>query len=228
MIKAAVFDLDHTLFDRYATIRKIISQIDYSELPFKESLSREEIADHIEYGDRNFTHISFARVVQYFAEQGILKDGITHEGFYKKYIAPQHKKFAVPFEFSMPMLEQLRRKGIKLGLITNGYGEVQYSKIRLLGYENIFDHILVGEDYGKPKPDTAIFYEMARLMDLKPEEMLYIGDNPINDVEASRNAGYIPVWVRTTGTWVYPDIEKPELQVDTVAEIPSLIDKLNG
>ena len=55
---------------------------------------------------------------------------------------------------------------------------------------------------------------------------MYVGDNPLNDVQASREAGFIPVWVRTTGTWVYPDIEKPECQIDHIRELPALLAQL--
>jgi hypothetical protein len=34
--------------------------------------------------------------------------------------------------------------------------------------------------------------------------------------------------VKTTGTWIYPDIEKPEFQIETVAELPELLKKANG
>jgi putative hydrolase of the HAD superfamily len=52
---------------------------------------------------------------------------------------------------------------------------------------------------------------------------MYVGDHPKNDVDASRRAGYTPVWVRTIPNWVLEDMEKCELQVDTVEELPELI-----
>ena len=68
---------------------------------------------------------------------------------------------------------------------------------------------------------------MARSLGIKTGEMLYIGDHPLNDIDGSRKAGCVPVWVKTTGTWTFPEIEKPELQVETVKEIPELIKKFN-
>ena len=87
---------------------------------------------------------------------------------------------------------------------------------------------------GNPIPNEC-FKELVetirdcyKRLGIKTEEMLYIGDHPRNDIEGSRNAGFVPVWVKTTGTWIFPEIEKPELQVETVEEIPTLIDKINN
>ncbi|MBT2761143.1 HAD hydrolase-like protein [Paenibacillus sp. ISL-20] len=46
-------------------------------------------------------------------------------------------------------LDSLKGKGIKLGLITNGYGEFQYSNIRGLGIEPYFDLNVISEWEGK-------------------------------------------------------------------------------
>ena len=54
------------------------------------------------------------------------------------------------------------------------------------------------------------------------------GDNPLNDVFASRNAGYIPVWVATTGTWIFGDLKRADYEIETIAEIPELVHKLNA
>ena len=58
--------------------------------------------------------------------------------------------------------------------------------------------------------------------------MAYVGDNPLNDIEASRKAGCVPIFVNTTKTWVLPEIEKPKYTVETVEEIPDLIEKINA
>ena len=227
MIKAAIFDLDHTLFDRYGTIKKIIDTVDYSELPFKESLTRSEIFNAIKQAEKLYIYDSFDLVVNYFYENGMLKDGTDIDNFYNTYIKPQYMKTAVNFPFTLPMLKELKKMGIRAGIITNGYAEIQLKKIELLGFGNQFEHILVGSNFGGGKPKPDIFNKMAELMNLEPREMLYIGDHPQNDVWGSYNAGYVPVWFRTIGNWTLADFEKPSLQVDTVAEIPDLIKRLN-
>jgi FMN phosphatase YigB (HAD superfamily) len=57
---------------------------------------------------------------------------------------------------------------------------------------------------------------------------MYVGDHPINDIDGSRNAGYTPVWVKTTGYWCFEEIPRAEYEVETVAEIPDLVAQING
>ena len=227
MIKAAVFDLDHTLFDRYATIREIVRIMDANSCPFKTDLPRDAIADIYEYCDRNFVHFGWDRMYDEFFSRGILKDGIEKNDFFKLHIRPLYMLAAVPFSFTVSTLERIKDMGLKLGLITNGPHNLQYRKLELLGITDMFDEIIVSGDFGADKPDVSIFEEMARRMNMHPNEMLYIGDNPENDIEPSRKVGYIPVWIRTTGNWIFPEIQKPELQADTIKSIPEIIKKLN-
>ena len=69
---------------------------------------------------------------------------------------------------------------------------------------------------------------MSERLNIPPEELMYVGDNPVNDVDGSRNAGYIPVWVKTTGYWCFEDIPHAEYEVETVEEIPALVKRING
>ena len=222
-----MFDLDHTLFDRYATIRKIIGMASDDILPFKPDIDREKIADIFEYCDRHFVHHGWSRMYDEFSSRGVLKDTVERKNFFTNHIRPLYSLAAVPFSFTVQVLETLRKMGVKVALITNGPHELQYRKLELLGIEHLFDEIIVGGDTPFPKPDTRIFSLMADKLGLNPCEMLYIGDNPLNDIEPSRKVGYIPVWIRTTGVWAFPDIEKPSLQADTVEDIPQIIRNLN-
>ena len=115
-----------------------------------------------------------------------------------------------------------------LGLITNGTPRHQQPKIAALGEAHRFQEILIGSDPTTRKPHPDLFLEMAKRLSCEPGELIYAGDNPANDVDASRRAGYAAVWVRTITPWLFPEIPQPALQVDTVAEIPALVERLNG
>ena len=226
MIKAIIFDLDHTLFDRYKTFEQIVDN-HFHETMFKPDTAPEVAKKEWEFADKNFIHFSLGKVFEHLKEKGILKDEVTKENIYRDYIAPLFMKVAVPFDFTIPTLKELRRS-YKIGLITNGKHKIQAKKIELIGIEDLFDEIMISDDYGTEKPDVKLYEIMSKKLNISPSEMLYVGDNPLNDIDASRKAGYIPVWVKTTGTWIYPDIEKPEFQIETVAELPELLKKANG
>lgn len=215
MIRGVVFDLDHTLYDRYGTI-ELGAEAMY-KYGAKKSVSREEIAREWIRCDKELIHLG-PRVM--YGELG--KSHIFEKEQTAEHLLDAHVELfsavAKPFDFTIPTLTELRARGFKLGLITNGSGTLQRRKLALLGLENAFDHILIGGEFGLHKPHTEMYDEMSRLLDIAPSELMYVGDNPINDVDASRKAGYVPVWVRTT-SWHFPDIEQPALQVDKVSEL---------
>ena len=106
----------------------------------------------------------------------------------------------------------------------------------LLGIRELFDIIVVSGEcaekicgdpmdrkYEKPAPD--IFLYAAAQLGVKPEELYYVGDNPINDVTGARNAGMVPVWIRSRSPWVLSNAEIPELCFDTVEGCLTLIGK---
>jgi len=229
MIKAAVFDLDHTLFDRYATFRKMIMTASEDELPFDPAVPREKSLEVLIALDRLYIcSEEWDGIAKHLKLSGIARPDTPTEGFFNRYIVNLFQKVAVPFPFTRNMLCELRDMGIITGLITNGRHSLQSKKLELLGIEKLLDISVISGDTGYHKPDIGVFeYFFRKLPSVKPEEMLYIGDNPLNDVEGSRRAGMIPVWVRTTGVWPFPELEKPTLQVDTVEEIPALIRNLN-
>ncbi len=225
MLKAIIFDLDHTLFDRYATFEKIVVSQESSAL-FAPNVSKEAIKAEWEFADRKYVHTGWEYIYGHLKEKGLLNKGIVYEDFFPKYVRPLFSAYAANFDFTAGVLEQLHR-GYKLGIITNGDHELQARKIELLGIARFFDEIVITGDYGFHKPHTEIFNIMAKKLNLNPKEMIYVGDHPLNDVEGSRKAGYTPVWVNTTGNWSFPEIEKPELCVDTIAELPEIIKKIS-
>lgn len=225
MIKAAVFDLDHTLFDRYGTIKKIAPQI-ISELDVADGVTAEIFAEELSFADKQFVHKGWKKIHEYLVDKNMFKTVPTYDE-YVQCVLKSFKTTTAKYDFTIPVLKEIRNMGIKTALITNGNPELQNFKIMSLGLNDCFDEIIISGETHYEKPDARIFQLMARSLGIKTSEMLYIGDHPLNDVDGSRNAGCIPVWVKTTGTWVFPEIEKPEFQVETVKEIPPLIRQIN-
>ena len=226
MIKAAVFDLDHTLFDRYATIKILVPQL-RKHFELGDGITDEYFIQELSYADKNFVHKGWKGIYNHLVSKGIFKTAPSFEE-YTEIVLRHFKHIAVKFDFAESTLKNIKSAGYKVGLITNGDAQLQYKKLGMLGLTENFDEIIVSGETPYEKPDKRIFLMMADKMGISPDEILYIGDHPLNDIEGSRSAGMIPVWVKTTGTWIYPEIEKPELQVDTVAEIPELLSEING
>ncbi len=225
MIKAVVFDLDHTLFDRYATIRKIVPEL-REHFDLNDGVTDEFFAEELCYGDKHNVHKGWEGIHKHLISKGIFKT-VPDFSEYTKILLAHFKNIAVKYDFAEPVLEELKNNGYKVGLITNGDPILQHKKLRMLELQDAFDEVIVSGETPYEKPQKEIFLMMADKLNITPDEMMYVGDHPLNDVDGARNAGCVPVWVKTTGTWIFPEIPKPELQVERVTEIPGILKEIN-
>ena len=108
------------------------------------------------------------------------------------------------------LLQQLR-KNYRLGIITDGLPATQHNKVRALGIESLFDRIIYSWDYGheRQKPHPYSFTVMTEFLQLPPESMLFVGDNPEKDGRGATAAGmkFIRVMSPPTETTPYMDGE---------------------
>jgi putative hydrolase of the HAD superfamily len=75
----------------------------------------------------------------------------------------------------------------KLGLISNfTYAPVIYAALRRLDLNKFFNAVLVSEDVGWRKPHMKIFKEALKKLGTTPEETVYIGDSPLEDIKGAK------------------------------------------
>lgn len=225
MIEAIVFDLDHTLFDRYETLRKIVPFFK-DGFEIADGISEDFIWEQICWADKQFVHRGWTEIFSHLCDCGIFAVEPTFEE-YVAYVVSLFRRFAVIFPFTEDVLRAIKAQGFKTGLITNGNHETQTAKIDLLGIRKYFDSIIISGDTPYQKPQAEVFMLMADSLQIDTSRMMYVGDHPKFDVDGSRKAGCVPVWVKTTGTWIYPEIEKPKIQIDTVNELPAITAEIN-
>lgn len=223
--KGVVFDLDHTLFDRYATLEALSA--DFCNI-FEDCLSPEmnaaSVAKILTESDRKYIYYGWKRVFEDLCQKGVFSPVPAYER-YRDALLSLFQTYAVPFPFTYSVLEEIRSRGLKLGLITNGKGHIQAKKLALLNLTDAFDYALLCGEFGIQKPDRAPFDHMSKTLGIPAEKLLFVGDNPVCDVDASRKAGYTPVEILTTDCKM-PEIESAKLQLKTVEELPALIDRL--
>ena len=229
MIKGVVFDLDHTLFDRYGTLRAVLPEM-YKRMrdSIPANLSQEDFIEGLIAGEKQHIYHGWDYTADRLVEMGIFNEGTKGADVWRCLFTYCWPLAAVKYPFTEPTLIRLKEMGLKLGIITNGEHDLQWNKLRLLNFDYLFDEIVISGDVGVQKPETKPFEVMSKKLGIEPQNLLYVGDNPLNDVEGSRKAGYIPVWVKTIGNWCFDNIERSEYEVDTVAEIPDLVLKING
>ena len=89
---------------------------------------------------------------------------------------------------TMELLEYLKPK-YHLHLITNGFQEVQHTKLSGSGMEPYFETLTVSEEINIKKPNPEIFRYALKKAGATAEESLMIGDEMAVDIDGARAAG---------------------------------------
>lgn len=113
---------------------------------------------------------------------------------------------------------------LRIGLITNGRTAIQYGKVDQLGMRNEFEFILISEEAGVKKPDSRIFEMAIDKLKLRPNECIYIGDHPVNDMEGSYLAGMNTIWIKVNHPWKDGLQAEPLYTIEKLEELLKIFD----
>ncbi len=196
-IKAVLFDLDDTLYDRGELVRRVITdqydtfQHELCSVQKNDFINRVLQLDDHGYADKRAL---FATVL---AEWGLGPNLIEPlvENFWISY----DEKCELPQDTRVT-LQTLRKNGIKVGVITNGGTERQQRKLDSLGISSWFDVVLISETEGVRKPDPEIFHRALARCGVEASEAIFVGDHPDTDVAGALQAGLRAVW-KVTPYW---------------------------
>ncbi|RED36702.1 HAD family hydrolase [Paenibacillus sp. VMFN-D1] len=191
MIKGVLFDLDGTLLDRDTSLLRF-TEDQYERFPELQRVDRDQyIRRFVELDARGYVWKD--KVYEQLVREMDLE--LSWERLLEDYIAG-FRLHCIGYPHLREMLTALKRQGMKLGIISNGFGEFQWGSIQGLGIADDFDAILISELEGLRKPDPAIFRRALDRLELQPEEAVFVGDHAVNDVEASRMVGMKAVWMK--------------------------------
>ena len=86
-------------------------------------------------------------------------------------------------------LQELKARGKKLGVFSNdrtvGLGFV----LNAMGFKPLFQYVETSESVGVEKPDLKVFINILEFFGTVAESVTYVGDEPINDIEAAKKQG---------------------------------------
>ncbi|WP_028559729.1 HAD family hydrolase [Paenibacillus pinihumi] len=217
-IQAVIFDLDNTLLDRSITFRRFTNAFLATHLPHLNET--EELANRIIDLDQDgYTdkRVLFSQLLDElpWEQKPELQELME---FYKS----EYVKSAVLMEQAVEVLGHLRSK-YKTGMITNGQTLIQYGKIDQLELRSHFDTIIVSEEAGIKKPDPKIFEMAVNRLNVKPEQCIFVGDHPVNDIEGAAAAGMRTVWIQVNQPWREGVKAEP---LKTIRQLNELLDVL--
>jgi HAD superfamily hydrolase (TIGR01549 family) len=98
----------------------------------------------------------------------------------------EHAEHFELYEDALPVLEELRGHGLRLGLVSNTGRDLD----EFVAHHRLdVDAVLGSRAFGRTKPHPTIFQEALKRLDVEPAEAAMIGDSPEDDVEGAHAAG---------------------------------------
>ncbi|ELS0753501.1 pyrimidine 5'-nucleotidase [Vibrio vulnificus] len=120
------------------------------------------------------------------------------------------------------LMEALYGK-VKMGIITNGFTELQAVRLERTGMSAYFDKVVISEQVGVAKPDLAIFDHALQVAGLPcKSKILMVGDNLHSDILGGLNFGIETCWLQHPGS--QPDAAiAPHYTVTSLSELKAIL-----
>ncbi|NJF25648.1 TIGR02253 family HAD-type hydrolase [Thermococcus sp. Bubb.Bath] len=110
-----------------------------------------------------------------------------------------HRRYGQLFPDAKETIEALKGAGLHVGIITDSDNDYIMAHLDALGILDLFDTITTSEDAGFYKPHPRPFQLALERAGVKPEEAVYVGDNPSKDCVGSRNVGMLSILLDPEG-----------------------------
>ncbi|MEX0762817.1 MAG: HAD family hydrolase [Dehalococcoidia bacterium] len=212
---AVLFDLDNTLADRSAAVRRWAGELYDAEKAIGGKHTREEAVALIEGwddGGRVFAPQLFDRIYEQFPglTRSVAELVEWHRTAYPAAFQPDDEVTR--------LVSDLSARGVPWGIVTNGPA-FQRDKVVAMGLDKLAGCIVVSHVFGHDKPAPEIFHEALRLLGgPEPGRTLFAGDTPASDIAGAKAIGMSTAWVRRGQGWP-DDLTPPDHRIDHVAEL---------
>ena len=175
--KAVLFDLDGTLLDSSQAIMDAVEHVLTSK---GFHCYRPKVAEMIGIPLENI----FAVLAPNLSTEEVWNLVLE----YRKYYMIHHLERTSIHPSTRLLLQKLKEKGLKLGIITGKYREPTINALDYFGISGFFDTVVTGYDIKNHKPAPDIVLKAAKRLGISPKECVVVGDSP-TDVEAGKRAG---------------------------------------
>lgn len=199
-----LWDLDQTILDfkksqdyalRYS-FNKLGLEIDDETAALYNDIN-DSYWKRLERGEIGKEEIHKGRFKTLFGQIGIT--GITPEKIEEIYQTALGSVFFFQDEADK-LIMQLKKKGYKQYIITNGFYKTQANKVHISGLDKMVDGVFVSEIIGFPKPQKEYFDAcIAGMAGVLTDECIIVGDSLTSDIKGGFNAGIATCWYNPDG-----------------------------
>ncbi|RKE17883.1 HAD family hydrolase [Streptomyces sp. TLI_171] len=204
VIEAVLFDLDGTLLDHDGAAEAAVLAGVAAELPGRaldrdavlrrwRELERSEydryLAGELTVQEQRRTRTAGLAAYLGLGEWPVERADAWFAGYLRRY---ERSWRAFP---EVPRAVRELGEHRRLGVITNGEGDVQRRKLHAVGLGALAPHTTASAEAGCAKPDPAIFRLACRTLGVAPERTAYVGDRLDVDAQAATAAGLLGIWL---------------------------------
>lgn len=188
-MKACIFDLDGTLTNTLESLAySVKATLREMDLP---EITTEQCRRFVGDGAR----VLMERALKAVGEKELsrLEESLT---VYRRIFDANCTYHVTPYQGILPLLEELRKAGVRLAVLSNKPHEQTVKVVREIFGADAFDYVSGQQEGIQKKPDPAGVKHIMETLGVKPKDCLYVGDSEV-DVQTGQNAGVKTVIV----TW---------------------------
>ena len=131
-------------------------------------------------------------------------------------------KVLSPYPEVKEVLENLKKKKIKLAILSNGTPALLSELVKRNDLQNLFDDLFSIEEVGIYKPNSKVYNLPVNKYKIKPNEVTFLSANTW-DVSGGGNYGYNAVWVNRNQA-IFDNLDyKPINKVNNLTQLLDLI-----
>ena len=137
-----------------------------------------------------------------------------------------HRPTIQTYVETRPVLTELRSRGHKLALLSDGWAKVQRRKLEALNLVDLFDEIVFTDEIGRNawKPSTEGFKRILTAMDISGDQAMYVADNPLKDFHGPFSLGMQSVRIRRPltehfGSFAPSQAHQPDRLISSLVEL---------
>jgi putative hydrolase of the HAD superfamily len=223
-IRAVAFDLDNTLWDVEPVIARAENQMHewlrqhcprIPERLTAEDMraAREKLARDEPHNAHDFTYLRIASLARHARECGYSEEVAEHA--FEVFFTARNQLEV--FADVQPSLDRLRAR-YALATLSNGNAD-----LARIGLAHLFVVSLNARQVGVGKPHPRCFERLAQELSLEPAQILYVGDDPLLDVEAARACGLRTAWMNRWRREWPPEFAAADIAVNDCVELVSAL-----
>ena len=221
MLRAVLFDVDFTLFRPGPELgpegyRRVGERHGLVLEPARYASARQAAIDELQ-GRRELVHDEEIWIA--FTERIVVGMGGDTGGARACAVDmvrewERHENFTL-YEDAVPALEELRRHGLSIGLVSNGQRDLE----EFVAHHSLdVDAVVGSRSHGRTKPHPSIFVAALRALGVAPAEAAMVGDSFEDDIEGARSLGMRAILLDRDGL-----LPQAEDRIDTLLALPAAL-----